>query len=77
MVSNGSHLEGEDIVRKEGRKDLKGIVNYSHESSSGPHRGRQPRRQLFLCWQHQQCTIHSKLLQIPKIFPIPTPQIQL
>lgn len=68
MVSNGSHVEGADFVREES-KSLEGIATYSHESSSGPHRGRQPWGQLFLCREHQQCTIHSKLLQIPEIFP--------
>lgn len=61
MVSNGSHVEGADFVREES-KSLEGIATYSHESSSGPHRGRQPWGQLFLCREHQQCTIHSKLL---------------
>lgn len=38
-------------------------ISRSHESPSSPYRGCQPRGQLFLCWEHQQCAFHGKIFQ--------------
>lgn len=59
---------GSALWQKKRWKKHTWTINRSHESPSGPYRGCQPRGQLFLCWEHQQCAFHGETFQALEIF---------